>query len=174
MSDYAEQYISGKLGKIDTAFLGKIERIDDDNFIHVSPMAVSNDVELPKITAVPLMQFGNSSFNIKIQSQVGDIVLVVVCSRDVSNFLVYETIVPNTNKRHNLNNAIAIPLLLTTKVNPVSTITAIEINGDVQINGNLVVSGNSTAIDHLSSGISGKDHLHGEVTKGGDKTGIPE
>lgn len=174
MPEYAEQYIDGKLGKIDTAFLGRIERIDDDNFIHVSPLAAVNDTELPKIPAVPLMQFGNSNFNIKIQSQIGDVVLVITCSRDVTNFLVSESIVANTNKRHNLNNSIAIPLLLTTKINPVNTVTAIEITGDVKINGNLSVSGESTAADHISSGVSGKDHLHSGVTTGSDKTQKPE
>ncbi len=174
MSEYIDKFVNGKLGKIETSFLGKIENIDSDNFIHVTPLAIDNDVELPKITNVPLLNFGNKSFNIKIQAQVGNVVLVIICSRDVTNFLTSESIIPNTNKRHNLNNAVAIPLLITTRVNPSASATAIEINGNVKINGDLEVSGNSTAVDHVSSGISGKDHLHGGITKGGDKTTVPE
>ena len=38
----------------------------------------------------------------------------------------------------------------------------------------LIVTGTSTASDHVSSGISGKNHLHGEVQSGNSKTGVPE
>lgn len=50
----------------------------------------------------------------------------------------------------------------------------IEISANVKINGDLEVSGDSTAADHLSSGISGKDHLHSGVTSGSSKTQKPE
>ena len=50
----------------------------------------------------------------------------------------------------------------------------IEISANVKITGELEVSGNSTAADHLSSGISGKDHVHSGVTAGSAKTQKPE
>ena len=50
----------------------------------------------------------------------------------------------------------------------------IELKGDVIINGKLTVSGTSTAEDHLSGSISGKDHTHGGVQSGSSQTGTPE
>ena len=51
---------------------------------------------------------------------------------------------------------------------------SIEISANVKINGELEVTGTSTASDHISDGISGKNHLHGEVQSGNSKTGVPE
>ena len=50
----------------------------------------------------------------------------------------------------------------------------IEISANVTINGDLEVSGTSTASDHISDGISGKEHIHSGVTAGSDKTQKPE
>lgn len=50
----------------------------------------------------------------------------------------------------------------------------IEISANVKINGDLEVSGTSTAEDHISSGISGKDHVHGGVQSGTGQTGVPQ
>ena len=41
----------------------------------------------------------------------------------------------------------------------------------VNISGDLNVTGVSTANDHVSSGISGKGHVHSGVTSGGSTTG---
>ena len=43
--------------------------------------------------------------------------------------------------------------------------------GTVNISGDLNVTGVSTANDHVSSGISGKGHVHSGVTSGGSTTG---
>ena len=43
--------------------------------------------------------------------------------------------------------------------------------GTVNISGDLNVTGVSTANDHVSSGISGKGHVHKGVTSGSSTTG---
>ena len=58
----------------------------------------------------------------------------------------------------------------TLTLNPVSEVV---INADVTINGNLDITGTSSAEDHLSSGISGKNHKHSGVTSGSDVSGGP-
>ena len=47
----------------------------------------------------------------------------------------------NTNKRHNLTNAIALPILIATDLTAVNVPENIEINGDVILNGNLSING---------------------------------
>lgn len=49
----------------------------------------------------------------------------------------------------------------------------LKVTGNVEIGGNQTIAGTSTAADHISSGISGKDHLHSGVTPGGSDTGAP-
>ena len=46
--------------------------------------------------------------------------------------------------------------------------------GTVNISGDLNVTGVSTANDHVSSGISGKGHVHSGITTGGDDTKVPK
>ena len=86
-----------------------------------------------------------------------------------------------------MTNAIGLPILIGTDINNVEIPSQnividgntewngdITINGNVNINGDLVVSGTSTASDHLSSGISGKSHVHSGITVGGDDTKVPK
>ena len=132
-------------------------------------------------------QVGNSAIKVRLQFEVGNVIPLLIASRDISNYISEEDTKPNTNKRHNLTNAIALPILIGTDVNNVEIPNQniiidgnaewngdITINGNVNINGDLVVSGTSTASDHLSGGISGKSHVHSGITIGGDDTKVPK
>ena len=50
----------------------------------------------------------------------------------------------------------------------------IVLDGNVSVTGNLEVIGTSTAADHDSDGISGKNHTHGGVQTGAGSTGVPQ
>ena len=181
MSEAIDKYFGSMLNKIQTCLLAKVEQVySDSGFIDATPLTESKGVPLPRINKIPVIYIGNQSFNIKINVAVGDIVILLISSQDISNWVTNEDIKPNTNKRHNLNNALAIPFWVPTDITPSKIPREIAINGsgtwsgNIIINGNVTINGTSTAEDHVSSGISGKDHVHGGVTKGGDKTEKPE
>ena len=136
-----EEYLKTMLGKIDTSLIAKITKIHSNGFVDVEPIAEYKDVMLPPILHVPMCQFGNRTINIKINFKAGDIIPVLICSRDISGYITKEISTVNTNKRHNLTNAIALPILIATDLTAVNVPENIEINGDVILNGNLSING---------------------------------
>ena len=107
----------------------------------VEPIAEYKDVTLPPILHVPMCQLGNRTINIKINFKADDIIPVLICSRDISGYITKEISTVNTNKRHNLTNAIALPILIATDLTAVNVPENIEINGNVILNGNLSING---------------------------------
>lgn len=181
MSEAIDGYFRGMLNKIQTCLIARVEQVHSDTgFIDATPLAESKGVPLPRKNKIPVGYIGNQGFNIKMNVAVGDIVILLIASQDISNWVTNEDIKPNTNKRHNLNNALAIPFWVPTDITPSEIPREIQINGsgtwtgNIVINGNVTINGTSTADDHISSGISGKDHLHSGVTTGSGKTGKPE
>lgn len=136
-----EEYLKTMLGKIDTSLIAKITKIHSNGFVDVEPIAEYKDVMLPPILHVPMCQLGNRTINIKINFKAGDIIPVLICSRDISGYITKEISTANTNKRHNLTNAIALPILIATDLTAVNVPENIEINGNVILNGNLSING---------------------------------
>lgn len=139
------------IGKIDTCIIAKIVKVES-GFVDVEPQAEYKSVMLPPILHVPMCQLGNRQLKMKIKFKVGDIVPVLICSRDISGYISKETAVMNTNKRHNLSNAIALPLLISTDINTENFPRSIEIDGDVVLNGNLTVNGDVKITGKLQVG----------------------
>nr|DAN18399.1 MAG TPA: baseplate protein [Caudoviricetes sp.] len=170
-----EELIKTMLGRIDTSIIAKITKVDNNGFVDVEPLSEFKDIMLPPIFHVPMCQIGNGNINIKINFKSGDVVPILICSRDISGYITKETTVVNTNKRHNLTNAIALPVLISTDVNNVAIPGSIEINGDIIVNGNLTLNGNLTV--NGDTEISGKlkvksietDNIESKngITKGG-------
>ena len=156
-----EEYLKTMLGKIDTSLIAKITKIHSNGFVDVEPIAEYKDVMLPPILHVPMCQLGNRTINIKINFKAGDIIPVLICSRDISGYITKEISTVNTNKRHNLTNAIALPILIATDLTAVNVPENIEINGDVILNGNLSINGDVE--------ISGKLKV-GSIETGGIET----
>lgn len=136
-----EEYLKTMLGKIDTSLIAKITKVHSNGFVDVEPVAEYKDVMLPPILHVPMCQIGNRNINIKLNFKTGDIVPLLICSRDISGYITKETSIVNTNKRHNLTNAIALPILIATDLTAVNVPENIEINGNVIWNGNLSING---------------------------------
>ena len=156
-----EEYLKTMLGKIDTSLIAKITKIHSNGFVDVEPLAEFREVKLPPILHAPMCQLGNRTINIKINFKAGDIIPVLICSRDISGYITKEISTVNTNKRHNLTNAIALPILIATDLTAVNVPENIEINGDVILNGNLSINGDVE--------ISGKLKV-GSIETGGIET----
>ena len=139
-----EEYIKAMLGKIDTSLIAEITKIHPNGFVDVEPLAEFREVKLPPILHVPMCQLGNRNI-----------------TKEVSTV--------NTNKRHNLTNAIALPILIPTDLTAVDIPGSIEINGDVILNGNLTVSGDVNISGTLTVGDIKAKSLDTEsgVSKGG-------
>ena len=112
-----EEYVKAMLGKIDTSLIAKITKVYGNGFVDVEPMAEFQDVKLPPILHVPMCQLGNKEINFKVKFKVGDVVPILILSRDASGYITKESTTANTNKRHNLTNAIALPFYIPTDVN---------------------------------------------------------
>ncbi len=139
------------IGKIDTCIIAKIVKVES-GFVDVEPQAEYKSVMLPPILHVPMCQLGNRQLKMKIKFKAGDIVPVLICSRDISGYISKETAVMNTNKRHNLSNAIALPFLISTDINSENFPGSIEIDGDVVLNGNFTVNGDVKITGKLQVG----------------------
>lgn len=159
------------LGKIDTSLIAEITKIYPNGFVDVEPLAEFREVKLPPILHVPMCQLGNRNINIKINFKVGDKIPILICSRDISGYITKETTVVNTNKRHNLTNAIALPILIPTDPTAVDIPGSVEINGDVILNGNLTVNGDVNISGILTVGDIKAKSL--DTESGVSKGGIP-
>ena len=164
-----EEYLKTMLGKIDTSLIAKITKVHSNGFVDVEPVAEYKDVMLPPILHVPMCQLGNRHINIKVNFKSGDIIPVLICSRDISGYISKEVSIANTNKRHNLTNAIALPMLISTDINNINIVESIEFNGDVTLNGNLKINGNATISGSLTVGEVKAKSVDTEsgVSKGG-------
>ena len=132
-----EEYVKAMLGKIDTSLIAKITKVHGNGFVDVEPMAEFQDVKLPPILHVPMCQLGNKEINFKVKFKVGDVVPILILSRDASGYITKESTTANTNKRHNLTNAIALPFYIPTDVNPDTEPSSIEINGNIKMEGDI-------------------------------------
>ena len=147
-----DEYVKNMIGKIDTTIIARITKVESDGFVNVEPLAEYQDVALPPIFHVPMCQIGNRSINIKLNFKTGDVVPVLICSRDISGYVTKEVATVNTNKRHNLTNAIALPILISTDLSGVNVPGSIEVNGDVIVNGNISINGNAEITGKLKVG----------------------
>lgn len=166
-----EEYMKSMLGKIDTSLIAKITKIHPNGFVDVEPLAEFREVKLPPILHVPMCQLGNRNINIKINFKTGDKIPVLICSRDISGYITKEVSTVNTNKRHNLTNAIALPILIPTDLTTVDIPGSIEIDGDVILNGNLTVSGDVKISGTLTVGDIKAKSL--DTESGVNKGGVP-
>ena len=107
-----DEVVKSITNKIDTFLIAKIIRVDTKGFVDVQPLSECKGVSLPPVLHVPMGQVGNSAIKVRLQFEVGNVIPLLIASRDISNYISEEDTKPNTNKRHNLTNAIALPILM--------------------------------------------------------------
>ena len=156
-----EEIMRAMIGKIDTCIIAKIVKVES-GFVDVEPQAEYKSVMLPPILHVPMCQLGNKEFNLKVKFKVGDVVPILILSRDVSGYITKESTAVNTNKRHNLTNAIALPFYIPTDINPDTEPTSIGINGNINMAGDMKI-GKIESTDIKAKTVD----TEGGVSKGG-------
>ena len=117
--------------------------------------------ELPVITSVPVLFFGNKQVQILFDTKPGDIVFALFSQLDVARLVALgESGEVDSTERFNLTNCVALPFSFTNMTEPAKIpLGDFTIKGDVHIVGSLKVNG----IDFIT-------HVHGGVTPGSGVT----
>lgn len=181
------QFIDDALGDVRVALPGRVETYDvAAQSVDVKPLikdGVLNEDEerivesLPVIPSVPLVFPGSGGFAITWPIDVGDTVLLVFSSSSIDKWLVTDGDVdPDTDHRHRLDDAIAIPGLRSFKspINPApGSNMEIRAPAGVQI---LVGGTSALALVAELNSLIGKfnTHSHTGVTTGGGISGPPQ
>ena len=103
---------------INCVLVGKISKVKSQNKIDVKPLYKplidGERINLPILVNIPLMKLGNDKSIISIESEVGDMVVLLISDYDLENLALTGNNEPvNTNSKHQLNDALAIPMSFT-------------------------------------------------------------
>jgi len=124
------------LEDISSCLVAKITKIHNDKKVDVKPLYKVNGKSIPQIVHVPLLFLGNNDNIINVESQVGDYVVVIMSDYDIDNLAISgQEKEVNTNAKHEVNNALAIPFSFTPfnqNKNQSRRIT-IKNNGEIEI-----------------------------------------
>lgn len=146
------------------------------------------------ITGVPVVFPAAGGGIISFPVQAGDTVLLIFSQRSIDRWVRSggEPVDPGDNRKHDISDAIAIPGLFTLtnalqsdpdnvtikfsgaaiSLTPEGAVQidapgGLTINGETQQNGDINIDGTSDAtVDHISAGISGASHTHGQPNTG--------
>ena len=162
---FEQLIIENLLKDVYTLSFAKVTKVDNAT----SFLEVKNIMDGGIITDVPLLQLGNSSINIKINIEVGDLIPIFHTKDDVSLFLAQGTEEENNAlESFSRSNAVAFPFKLTNFLEGFTMPSVdIEISGNLKVTGNIEVEGSIQATDEISSdtdvktgSISLKTHVH--------------
>ena len=104
--------------------VNKVKSTISAKLLHSSKIKNEN-VELPILASVPLMQFMTSDYIIKLPVDIDDLVLILFVDFDIENLKIStQQTTQNVNAIHDLNNAIALPFAFN------------NLNADLGINNN--------------------------------------
>ena len=172
--DDLENVINGGiLSQVYTINIGKVINISG-NFAEVDCLGDLRDAKEPNAINVPVLQFGTRTNNHIVEVVPGDIVLLLYTKYDISVFLETEESESDIERQFNRDSCVALPVVFPTKLYTYAA-AGNTINGDTELNGKLTASGIIKSLsDVLAKAISLFGHKHGEVTKGGDDTGVPK
>lgn len=155
-------------------------------------------VDRAPITGVPIIFPAAGGGIITFPVQEGDTVLLIFSQRSIDRWVrgSGEPVDPLDNRKHDISDAMAIPGLFpfanTLDADPdnvevkfgdvcfrmtpdgemiIDAPGGLTINANTQHNGNIDIDGVSDATgDHISAGISGRGHVHGQPPTGSDAT----
>lgn len=174
----------------------KIAKLDG-MYADVEPLIYDN-TKLPIVPKVPILFIGNKEKKLKFKNKIGDIISVFFTQLDIGQFLAKGKAGQVSSKeRFNLTNAFALPFCVHPQQQgeqmpslDFEIIGDIKIKGNIEMEGDITQTGNqnitgaisatdaiSSDIDCVSSGISGKDHIHPYYwtgTSGSDSTSKPK
>ena len=156
---------------VPTNAIGEITQVYGDGFVAIKPLGSIKGVEFEPIPRVPMCQLGNSEFSQVFPFKVGDVVPIAFLMFSQSNYLMgNDTGDLDSDMTNEMGDCIAFPFKIPSISNPVT-----GESDTISTSGNIKQNGTVTATDCITeSGISLDTHVHGGVTKGGDKTTVPE
>jgi len=170
----------------------RVTEITDDTLTVISMLhGLTTDnakIDNEPIYGVPYLRLQRGSSAVIMDPVVGDVGLMAVCDRDITNVKATKTdSVPNTKRTHSVSDAVYLTGIGSLNTDPdqyvkfndgsidivspnVVNITAPSVNvkGDVSVDGSITSTGETTAI-----GIPLSTHVHGGVESGGSKTSSP-
>ena len=168
---YEQLIIESLLKDVYTLSFAKVTKVDNAT----SFLEVKNIMDGGIITDVPLLQLGNSSINIKINIEVGDLIPIFHTKDDVSLFLAQGTEEENNAlESFSRSNAVAFPFKLTNFLEGFKMPSVdIEILGNIKLKGNFEIEGDikqtgkiestgeiKSDADVKAASISLKNHVH--------------
>lgn len=97
---------------INVSMIGKIQDYDSKtNTATIIPLHMTENEEYQPLTMVPIGYFNLGGYKFKIKPLKGDIVILVFIDYDIDNILIDgQTKTANTERRHSLEDCIALPL----------------------------------------------------------------
>ena len=169
----------------------------------VQPLFKPDGVKMPPITGVQLGLFGNNSNFMDVSIKIGDIILIMFTTFDISNYVTFgNKDIMDTNRRNDMNSCIALPFTFTKHSeavqNPqdgihtkgytleqgqrkhegdINRIGETEITGAFSQSGDMEVDGTIHAeVDVVSDTVSGKSHIHINTKPGApnETSGVPK
>ncbi|CAI3933299.1 Gp138 family membrane-puncturing spike protein [Commensalibacter communis] len=165
-----------RIKQIDTSTICKVISVNTENkTVSVLPMVQMNDlnnnpVDHALVNDIPYIRLQAGSYGIICDPVVGDIGLVVFCSRDISNVIKNKKVTTTGSKRtHSISDGIYVASLLLEEPKIYLKIIdeTIEIKGNVTVNGNITATG-----DIVAGKVSLQNHIHSNGNNGGN-TGKP-
>lgn len=177
--DDAMEFMSGLTNGItagiNNCILGKIERFDGQSMkADIIPMVRSSDGGASMLIEVPVSFIKAGPFLIRPPYKKGDVVVVMFADNDIENVLLSGEISdPNSNRKHSLDDAIAIGSIMPfTKTLPdehlsdlviakddFSSKIVIKESGDIIIEGGNVLLGDGAATEGVPLGDTLKNWL---------------
>ncbi len=159
---------------INCVLVGKISKVKTQNKIDVKPLYKplidGERVNLPILVNIPLMKLGNDKSIISIESEIGDMVILLISDYDVENLALTGNNEPvNTNSKHQLNDALAIPMSFTpfNMSNSHTSSINIDKNGNVTIKSTGVIKLGENATQGVALGVDLKNWLDSHTHNGG-------
>lgn len=80
------------------------------NTVDVIPLTTNQGQQMPMLINVPVLYFNVGGYKIKHPINTGNVVLVIFNDYDIDNLLLNGTVENNTDRVHDLNDAVALPL----------------------------------------------------------------
>lgn len=168
--------LTDRINQMNTATVCQVKSVNTkDKTVSVLPMVKMNDlnnnpVDHSVVNDIPYIRLQGGSYGIICDPVVGDIGLVVFCSRDISNVIKNKKVTTTGSKRtYSISDGIYVASLLLDE--PTTYLKIVD--GTVEIKGDVTVDGNITATGDIVAGrVSLQNHIHSNGNNG-ENTGKP-
>ncbi|ACZ09666.1 Uncharacterised protein [Sebaldella termitidis] len=197
LNEISEKTKQGAKDEIHTTLLAKITRVNNVkmtcSITFLQPALQQGEQVFPPDTDnVPIKPiFSAGKFMCNVPYAIGDVVKVDFSERSIDEILFLKHKEPTATqdyRQFSFNDGIVVGGFADENKYPedfyilhtsgtyirITEEGKILTSGEWTHEGNLTIKGSSTAEDHISDGISGKNHLHGGITIGSSKTQKPE